>query len=261
MSRRESSLGARFCRRGYVLLETVIATGLLIVGLAVIGAQVQSADTSVRKMDRELRAMLLAEQQLAELDLGLIELDSLDEVEEGDFGSRQPDWGWLMTTEPTVVEGLFRLRIDIFYLPLDGDYQEDSFEYDEAERMFTAYTFRATPRSIDFAADYGLNEEEFEDLASKFADLGIPVDPSNFNPALDTLSLPFEDLVAMLPLVMDAMGLDLDQLTAALPREVLDQLREAGVFGDEGEAGTDAGDGGNAAPGGGRGGRNNGAEQ
>jgi len=35
-------------RRGYVLLETVVATGLLIVGLAVIGAQVQDSQTFAR---------------------------------------------------------------------------------------------------------------------------------------------------------------------------------------------------------------------
>jgi type II secretory pathway pseudopilin PulG len=231
--------------RGYVLLETVVATGLLIVGLAVIGAQVQSADTSVRNMDRELRAMMLAEQQLAELDLGLIELESLDEVEEGDFGSRQPDWGWLMTTEPTVVESMFRVRIDIYYLQTDDDYQEDSFDYDEAERMFTAYAFRGAPRAIDFASDYGLSEEEFEELATKFADLGIPIDPGNFKPGTDFLDRSFEELVTILPLLMDAMGLDVDQLAAALPKDVLDQLREAGVFGDEddGSGGNDSGDG------------------
>lgn len=226
----------RGCYRGYVLLETVVATGLLIVGLAVIGAQVQSADTSVRHMDRELRAIILAEQQLAELDLGLIELESLDEVEDGDFGSRQPDWAWLMTTEPTIVDGLFRVRVDIYYLPREDDYQEDSFDYDEAERMFTAYAFRGAPRAIDFAADYGLNEEEFDELATKFADLGIPIDPGNFKPGTDFLDRSFEELVAMLPLLMDAMGLSIDQLTAALPQNVLDQLREAGVFGDESDA-------------------------
>ena len=48
-------------RRGYVLLENTVATGLLIVGLAVIGSQVQSADLSVKKMERKLQAILLSE--------------------------------------------------------------------------------------------------------------------------------------------------------------------------------------------------------
>ena len=52
---------ARLSRRdAYVLLETVLATGLLITGLAVVGAQVQSADTTIRVMNRTIRAMMLA---------------------------------------------------------------------------------------------------------------------------------------------------------------------------------------------------------
>ncbi len=247
-----SRVGRRARCGGYILLETVVATGLLIVGLAVIGAQVQSADTSVRTMDRELRAMMLAEQQLAELDLGLIELESLDEVEDGDFGSRQPDWAWRMTTDPTVVEGLFRLRIDVFYHHREDDYSQDSFDYDAAEMMFTAYAFRAAPRSIDFAADYGLNEEEFDELSKKFIDLGIPIDPSNFSPGADMLDRPFDELIEILPLVMEAMGLDFDQLAAVLPKDVLDQIRDSGVLGDDADNGDGADTGDN------RGARNNG---
>ena len=69
-------------RQGWVLLETVLATGLLIVGLAVIGAQIQDSRSSVYRMKLDLQAMALAEMKLAELDLGLVELDSFDEVQE-----------------------------------------------------------------------------------------------------------------------------------------------------------------------------------
>ena len=55
-------------RLAYLLLETVVATGMLIVGLAVLGAQVQDSHTAVRKMERRIRAISLAEQHLAELE-------------------------------------------------------------------------------------------------------------------------------------------------------------------------------------------------
>jgi len=245
-------------RRAYVLLETVVATGLLIVGLAVIGAQIQSADTSVRSMDRKVRAVMLAEQQLAELDMGLIELDSLDEVEEGDFGPRHPDWGWIMTTEPTAVEGMFRVRLDIHYLMREGDYQEDDFNYDDSDLVYTVYAFRAAPRPIDFAADFGLNDEELEKLSEKLTASGVPgLDPSKFDPAF-MARLPFEDFISVLPTLLDAFGIDFDQLASALPRDVLEQLKEAGVFdqggevkGDQGGSGGTGNGGGDQNPGGG----------
>src|SRR3972149_5419612 len=62
-------------RSGYVLLETVIATGLLIVGLAVIGAQIQDSDTAIRQMRLRLRAMTLARPPLAGLGLGVVEVE------------------------------------------------------------------------------------------------------------------------------------------------------------------------------------------
>ncbi len=228
-------------RDAYLLLETVVATGLLIVGLAVIGAQIQSADTSVRTMDRKVRAVMLAEQQLAELDLGLVELESLDEVEEGDFGSRHPDWGWILTTEPTAVEGMFRLRLDIYYLVREDDYQEDDFDYDGAESVFTVYAFRAAPRPIDFAADFGLNDEQLEELSEKLTASGVAgLDASEFDPAF-LARLPFEDFISVLPTLLDAFGIDFDDLASALPRDVLEQLKEAGVFDEDGEGQDDTG--------------------
>ena len=67
-------------RSAYLLLETVIATGLLIAGLAVIGTQYQSSETAIRKMQLRIRAITLAELKLAELDMGLVELESFDQI-------------------------------------------------------------------------------------------------------------------------------------------------------------------------------------
>ena len=88
-------------RTGYVLLETVLATGLLIAGLAVIGAQLQDGHEAVRAMKLRLRALTLAEMQLAGLDLGLSELDTVDEGQEEDFGPRYPDWASRTTRQAT----------------------------------------------------------------------------------------------------------------------------------------------------------------
>jgi len=146
-------------RRGYVLLETVVATGLLIVGLAVIGAQVQDSQTCVRKMQRRVRAMMFAERHLAMLDLGLVELDSVDELEEGDFGPRHPDYGWWLTTEDTAIENMYLLRLDILHHLREDEYREDDFDFDNADTLYTVYAMRAAPQPVDFGEDFGLTED------------------------------------------------------------------------------------------------------
>ena len=114
-----------FRRQGWVLLETVLATGLLIVGLAVIGAQIQDSRSSVYRMKLDLQAMALAEMKLAELDLGLVELDSFDEVQEEEFGPRYPEFAWRLTTEETGLEGMFLMTLDVLFQPRAPEEDDD----------------------------------------------------------------------------------------------------------------------------------------
>ena len=222
-------------RGGYILLETVVATGLLIVGLAVIGAQVQDATRTVAAMERQIRVMALAEQHLAELDLGLIDLESVDEVEEGDFGPRHPDYGWRLITEPTALEAMFLLTLEILYLPREGHYREDDFEYDDAEVLHIVYAMRPTPQPVHFGLDFGLREEELVELGEKFDELGLSLeglDPEAFDLAI-LGRFDFEDLIKTLPLILDALGMDLSQLSSMLPPGLLEQILENSLLGDE----------------------------
>ena len=217
-------------RCGYVLLETVIATGLLIVGLAVLGAQIQDSETAIRQMRLRLRAMTLAEQQLAELDLGLVELDSVDEVQEGDFGPRYPDYGWRLITEPTAIEGLFRFTVEVLHLIRMDAYKEDDFDYEAADIVFTTYAFRPAPQALDLAIDFGLDEEEFETISEKLANTGVPgLDAQSFDPSI-LAKLDFEQLVEVLPVILDALGMKLGDLEALIPQEVLEELKKSGML-------------------------------
>ncbi len=236
-SPRLRAAGVPLARRSYILLETVIATGLLIAGLAVIGVQIQDAGTSIRKMERRTRAMLLAERNFAYMDLGLVELDSVDEVQEGDFGPRDPDWGWRLTTELTAVDGMFRLKLEILHHIREDDYQEDDFPYDDAEREFTAYAFRPAPQALDLAADYGLTEEELIDVSERLAEAGLQgFDVTAFDPAM-LAKLEMEELIKSLPILLDALGLQLGDLEDLLPPEILRELEDAGLLDGEGESG------------------------
>ena len=177
------------------------------------------------------------------MDLGLVELDSVDEVQEGDFGPREPDWGWRLTTELTAVDGMFRLKLEILHHIREDDYQEDDFPYDDAEREFTAYAFRPAPQALDLAADYGLTEEELIDVSERLAQAGLQgFDVTAFDPAM-LAKLEMEELIKSLPILLDALGLQLGDLEDLLPPEILRELEDAGLLEGDGESG-DGGEGG-----------------
>lgn len=230
MSRRRKSY-----RLGYVLLETVVATGLLVAGLAVIGAKVQDAEHAVWRMQRDMVAIRLSEQHLAELDLGLIELDSVDDEQDGDFGPRYPNFGWLLTIEDTTIKEMFLLRLDVLHHLREDEYREDEFDFDNAELIHTIYAMRLAPKPVNFADDFGLTDDELIELSEKLSELGIPeLDPEAFDPAIFG-KLDFEELIESMPVLLDAFNMDVSQLMSALPPGLLDQIRESGLLDEETE--------------------------
>ncbi|MFQ5412917.1 MAG: hypothetical protein ACE5E6_00520 [Phycisphaerae bacterium] len=232
-------------RRGYVLLETVIATGLLVLGLAVIGGQIQESVASVRRMELGTRAAAMAEMQLAMLDTGLIKFDTVDEVMEEAFGPRFPDFAWRITRQETAVDDLFVLRQDVLYIP-HRDVAED-FDFDTAEVLNTFYLFRAAPRPVHFGEDFGIGEEELAELSEQLGLLGIEgLDPTQFDPTIFA-QLNVEDLLQVLPTLMGALGLELSEIADQLPPEVLEAMQAAGM-----EAVLGGGDAAGAGTGGGR---------
>ncbi len=237
----DASPSHRLRRRGYLLLETVIATGMLITGLAVIAAQVQGSHSSVKEMRRRIHAMMLAESQLAMLDLGLVELESFDEVEEGDFGPRYPDFGWEMTTEETAIPGVFLIQLDVLHSYREGDYSEDSFEFDEAESVYALYAQRVTPLPLDLGLDFGVPEEQLEEISEKLAVLGVEgLDAQALDPTI-LAKLDFEQFLEILPVLADAMGIDLTDALGALPPDLKNLLGDdpllVGLGGDDADSG------------------------
>jgi len=228
-------------RRAYVMLETVIATGMLIVGLAVIGAQLQESSKAVYTMRLKTRAFMLAEMQLAQLDLGLIKLDSIDEVQEGDFGSRYPDWGWRLATEPTAIDGMYRLTVEVLYKLREEEYRQDAFDYKQAQGVFTAAAFRQAPKPLDLAADFGMRDEELADFSDKVGQAGIPCfDGGMFDPTCP-LDIPIADLPKILAALKE-LGVDLGDIESLIPPGMLESLQQSGLLDDE-DSGAGAGDG------------------
>lgn len=236
--------GAHPTRDGYVLLETVIATALLIISLTVIGGQVRHSREAVEEMRLRARALMLAELHLAEMDLGLIELDSIDQIQEGDFGPRFPDWGWRLITERTGVEQMFELQLDVLHHPREGDYRPDDFEFEHSRKVFSTHAFRAAPAKLNFAADFGLNDDELASLASTLGELGGGVVPDLGNFPANALADPNQSIEEMLPMLaamLTAMGQSVDELAGILPPDILEKLRALGEGKTDGAEGGEGG--------------------
>ena len=203
---------------------------MLIVGLAVIGAQLQTSDTTVHKMDRKMRAMMIADAYLAQLDLGLVALDSVERELDGDFGSRFPDWGWTLLTEQTAIEGIFGLSLTVWHHLCEGDYTLNSFDFEQAEVVHTLHVLRSAPQPLDLGLEFGLKEEEIEQVADQLSPLGIQgLDVASFDPKV-LASLDFDQLIQVLPVIADVLGVDISYLTSLVPPEVLQSLQESGLL-------------------------------
>jgi hypothetical protein len=98
---------------GFMLLEVLVAIGLLVLGMAVIGGQVQTAADLTRETDHLARLVFLAESRLAEIDSGLVvpneEIGDETGVEvEEDFGRLFPQYASRVTIRPTATRNWWR---------------------------------------------------------------------------------------------------------------------------------------------------------
>ena len=207
-------------------------------GLATIGLQVQKAYDTSRDTQRLLRAMHLAQSKLAELDARMIE--NVDEAIEDDlekeFGRLFPDFAWRLRLEPTQTEELWLVRLDILFQER-LDIEEEEFDFDESEVVYTLRTMRATPATIDPARDFGADEEAMENLAAALA--GTDLDPNNLDLSLLN-RIPTEQLIELLMVFQEVGLFQAADLGSMLPPEVMELLAESGAF-DMGTNGAETG--------------------
>jgi len=214
------------------LLEVVLSLGLLVLGMTIIGSQVHQAfDLSVNT-SLTMRAMMLAESRLAQLDSGMLVLDpaliEAGEPIEEDFGRLFPAFATRVTVSETAIEELFQVTLEMLYDRIRDP--DDEYDFDEATVLYTLYTLRATPAFIDLELDFGVDEEQIEKLIEAVPDAGF--DPYAFDPSfLATMEL--EELVAVLPDLLDALGISPDDVARMLPPDVLQMLNEAGIGADD----------------------------
>jgi hypothetical protein len=253
-----------------MLLEVVVAVALLVLGMAVIGAQLQSAGETTYESDHLSRLVFLAESKFAELDSGLVvpneEIGGESGVEiEEDFGRLFPQYASRVTLKPTATPDLVFVQLDIFYDPermiFESGEQLDEFDFDDELIVQTYYTLRAVPKPLNLKTDFGLEDELAdrinEDLGS--SSIGNSVDVENFSPAVFK-DLTLEQLVELLSILQQAFGTDQATLLQLVPESMRGQLQAllAGLGADANDESGDGSEGGEgmqdgAGGGGGRG--------
>lgn len=98
-------------RRGFTLVEMIVAAILLVVGVVAALTCIGSATRSTALAAEYTTAALLAQQRFAEIEAQSDQLTSGDQ--QGDFGEDFPGYSWHQTVETTDFSGLVRVALTI----------------------------------------------------------------------------------------------------------------------------------------------------
>jgi hypothetical protein len=251
---------------GFLLLEVVVAVGLLVMGMAVIGAQLQSATDRTYQTNHLARVVFLAESKLAEMNTGLLELEL---EQEDEFGNLFPYYGWRLLAIPLPEDPnpttprhpldtpMVAVTLQILIDP-DRDLEvNEEFDFEEAVVIKTYHTLRTLPRALDLTTDFGLDDERAAEINEQLSGVGGgAVDVNALNPAMFR-DMSMEELLEVLPVLMPALGVGEESVLNMVPAEIrplleaifAEQRAESGGNSDEGDSGDgssgDGGSGGN----------------
>ena len=184
-------------RRAALLLEVLISIVIMTIVLGLLGSQLAGGMKLVQDGDRQIRASELSDRMLAllELDQNLVQRVFVDQQQQGDFGDEYPGFFWRISLEPTDVEGLGQVRLDVLY----NDDPENPDDVQSAKTVTTYAMLKADPGKIDLEEDFGVDPEQLGPLNEVLPTLGL--DPNNLDPqALASLSP--EVLLTLLPQLM-----------------------------------------------------------
>ena len=246
MKRGADNLTMRGPRRGALLLEVVVALSIMVFALGMLGGQLVAGMRMIQSVDEQTRAIQLTDRILAllELDPETIARIGEEETADGDFGDQFPGWFWRVQLEPTDIERLGLVTVEVLH-QTDPDRQESM---DDARIARTLHMLKAAPQPIDLAADFGFSEEQLTQLAET-----VPIpdfDPTALDPQLIAAMITPETLIELLPvflpLIQQMTG---GQLPADISPEDIAGLL-SGQFGG-GLPGDPSGGGGPGAGGGG----------
>lgn len=98
-------------KRGFSLVETIVAVALLGVGISACVACMGAATRASARAEEYTAVQLLAREKLTELEL----TPPQEGQETGDFGEERPGFFWQTTTVPTDIQDLREVRLEIVW--------------------------------------------------------------------------------------------------------------------------------------------------
>jgi len=135
--------------------------------MALIGGQILSSVKAADVIQRRQTAMLLAESIYSRLQAGGFELTDQPVQVADTFGAVYPGWGWRVSTETTNDPSLMRVHLEV----LRGDSAEPDAPVASMTTVTDMYTLWALPAQIDPVEDFGLTQEQADDLRAQGIDL------------------------------------------------------------------------------------------
>jgi hypothetical protein len=161
-------------RRGVMLLEVIVALGLLVFGLSIVGLQINSGLKIAQSNRLHTQAMMLVDSKLDEVEAGVIQPNMLEREVKGDFGIMYPGFSWRMEIDPTEIEGFYLATMTIGYREsavkdqINDPKKQITFEDADTQTLRTAYRLFPKPADINLERDFGISKE---DMDSMLADL------------------------------------------------------------------------------------------
>ncbi len=161
--------------RGVMLLEVIVALGILVFGLAMVGLQINSGLQVAQKNRLYTQAAMLVDSKLDEVEAGVVQPDLIEQEVKGDFGILYPGYTWRVEIHPTEIEDFYMAEIQIGYR--QGAVEEQirdpksviDIEDQDTKILRTAYRLFPKPADINLERDYGITQE---DMDAMLADLG-----------------------------------------------------------------------------------------
>lgn len=230
-STRQPLPARRSRRRAAMLLEIILAVGALLFGMAVIGIQIKTAVEAAYDNEHQTQATYLAEAKLAQLDSGVLFLETGRRIEqevEGDFGKTFPGYFWRFTFLPhEELIDMFHVQLDILYGQPESDLEPGDIE--DAAVVKTLYTMRPTPPTLNLQRDFGVTDERLAEISET-----LPpeiLDPTEISPLMFA-EMDLETLLELMPTLMEIFGAGFgfseSQIQQAIDMGLLENLPTGG---------------------------------
>ncbi len=211
-------------RRGAALLEVVVALSILLVAMAVVGGAFRNGAHTIDRAERMSRARVMTERLLVEMDTGILEMEEREQS--GWFGDEAMEgMSWAVEINPHErIERLLEVDVHIYLGDPDGD-------ADERRHLLSTRVLRVEPKGLDLEEDFGLDEEQIDQLTEAIPGGAAIFDPTDFDPRM-LAHLDLESLAELLPTLVQAFGVSIgggqfDGLMQALESGDMDALQGA----------------------------------